>query len=368
VVVAALVAPALAADEEWPEPLEGPPRIELERPVARKRQWGLGPFEVRDPSVLGQLRAAPMARSPRTLEPGQVELGIRQTQESTYAWGDADRDSGGERVHRLTIDGETRDTDLVARVGVLPRFELGAELDVAHYQGGGFLDGLITSFHKTVGLGTLRRDHVPAHSWIVHGREPNGNEFQLKGRGLGLGDAYLTGRYQLTEGDDSVPAATIGLSLWLPTSSPRFQHARGLAETLSLDLSKRIGDLPVVLYFGGAVTHYDQADVARLHMTHDRLMAYFGAEWELHPRISLVAHAWQESKRETRLYARTNSVKAQNEVEYIAVGVKVVPVQGMTLEVGALESFDKSVGGDFGILANVWVTLGKGEFGDAKQE
>jgi hypothetical protein len=362
------VAPALAADEEWPEPLEGPPRIELERAVTRKPQWGLGPFEVRDPSVLGQLRAAPMARSPRTLEPGQVELGIRQTQESTYAWGDADRDSGGERVHRLTIDGETRDTHLVARVGIVRRVELGAELDVAHYQGGGFLDGLITSFHKTVGLGTLRRDHVPAHAWIVRGTEENGHEFELRGHGLGLGDAYLTGRYQLTEGDDWAPAATIGLSLWIPTASPRFQHSRGLAETVSLDLSKRISDLPVVLYFGGAVTHYDQAEVAGLHMTHDRFMGYFGAEWEINPRISLVAHAWQESKRETRLYARTNSVKAQNEVEYIAMGFKVVPMQGVRVEIGALESFDKSVGGDFGILANVWVTLGKDGFCAAKQD
>ena len=142
-------------------------------------------------------------------------------------------------------------------------------------------------------------------------------------------------------------------------------HAHGLAETISLDASKRIADLPVVLYFGGALTNYDQAAIHGLHLTRDRLMGYLGLEWEVTSRISLVTHFWQESRRETRLYRASDSQRG-NEVQYIAFGVKAVPLPGVRVELGALESFDKSVGGDFGFLANVWITFGSGGLVDSE--
>ncbi|HZU97773.1 MAG TPA: DUF3187 family protein [Planctomycetota bacterium] len=360
----ALVSPVTASDveEEWPPSLEGPPtpRIEL-------KQWGLGPFEVRDPSILGQLRASPMARSPRTLEPGVAEGGIRQTQESTYQYADgssvADRD--GASIHRLTVDGETRDTHLVLRLGVWPRVELGAEFDAVHYQGGGFLDGLVRSFHSTMGMGTMRRDRVRAHSWDVEASEPNGRTFSLA-HGTGTGDLYLSPRVLLLEGGDYYPAVSMTFSLWVPTASARFHHAKGVAETLSLDASKRLGTLPIVLYFGGAFTNYDQARIEGIQLTRQRYMGYFGFEVELTPEVSLVTHFWQESRREQALYRDTNSQKG-NEIQYIAAGVKVVPIPGVRIEVGVLESFDKSVGGDFGFLANVWITFGAGGLVDDRK-
>jgi hypothetical protein len=353
----ALVSPAFATDlsDEWPDPLDGSPRLRIEL-----KQWGLGPFEVRDPSILGQLRAAPMARSPRTLEPGVIEVGLRQTQESTFQYADDSTltDSKGDAVHRLTVDGETRDTHLVFRMGVLPRIELGAELDAVRYQGGGFLDGLIQSFHQSFGMNTMRRDRVRSHSWNVDGVDPDGHHIHLNS-GTGVGDAYLSARFLVTEGSDYIPAVAATFSLWVPTASPQFQHAHGTAETLSIDASKRIGQLPIVLYFGGAFTYYDQAAIHGLQLTRQRGMGYFGFEWELTNRVSLVTHFWQESRRERKFYRDTDSVKG-NEIQYIASGVKVVPVPGVRVEVGALESFDKSVGGDFGFLANVWVDFGMG--------
>jgi hypothetical protein len=353
----ALVSPAFATDleDEWPHSLDGPPseRIEL-------NQWGLGPFEVRDPSILGQLRAAPMARSPRTLEPGVMEVGVRETQESTFQYADDSKltDHEGNAIHRLTVDGETRDTHLVFRMGVLPRIELGAELDAVHYQGGGFLDGLIRSFHQAMGMNTMRRDRVGSHSWDVAVSEPGGHEVQLN-RGTGVGDAYLSSRFLVTEGSDYVPAVSLTLSVWVPTASSQLQHAHGTAETLSLDASKRIGRLPIVLYFGAAFTYYGQAAVDGLHMTRERAMGYFGFEWELTDRVSLVTHFWQESRSMRKLYRDTDSQKG-NEIQYIASGIKVVPVPGVRIELGALESFDKSAGGDFGFLANVTVEFGMG--------
>ena len=301
-----------------------------------------------------------MARSPRTLEPGVIEVGLRQTQESTFQYADDTmaRDQNGEALHRLTVDGETRDTHLVFRMGVLPRIELGVELDAVHYQGGGFLDGLIRSFHQAMGMNTMRRDHVPAHSWIVEVSEPNGRTISFQ-RGTGIGDAYLSPHVLVTEGSDYIPAVSLTLSLWVPTASTQFQHAHGLAETLSLDASKRIGSLPIVLYFGSAFTNYDQAAVHGLHMTRERFMGYFGLEWEMTSRVSLVTHFWQESRSERKLYRDTDSVKG-NEIQYIASGIKFVPIPGVRIEVGALESFDKSAGGDFGFLANVWIDFGMG--------
>jgi hypothetical protein len=265
-------------------------------------QWGMGPFEVRDPSILGELRAAPMARSPRTLKPFELEIGVRQTQESTYVFADdTSATSDGEPLHRLTVDAETRDTNLVLRMGVLPRLELGAELDAVHFQGGGFLDGLITAFHRAWGMGTLRRDRVPLHSYIVEGTQADGRPVSFPRTGTGLGDAVLTPRVLLFEGGEYHPAVALTLQLWMPTASPLFEHAHGLAETLSLDASKRLLQLPVVFYAGGAYTYYDEATVHGLSLTRHRFMGYVGFEWEVTPRISLVTHFWQETLRERAL-------------------------------------------------------------------
>jgi len=367
-VAALLPRTARAGDhDDWPPSLDGPPVDVKPAPDEEPSlaQWGMGPFEVRDPSVLGELRAAPMARSPRTLKPFELELGLRQTQESTYVYADStSRSAGGERQHRLTVDGETRDTHIVFRMGVLPRIELGAELDAVHYQGGGYLDGLITSFHKTVGMGTLRRDMEPRHSWIVQGTQSDGRAVSFGATGTGVGDLVLTPRVLLLEGGDYYPAVAVTLSLWVPTASSRFEHAHGTAETVSLDASKRLGQLPIVLYFGGAYTYYDQTNVGGLELTRHRFMGYGGFEVEITRRVSLVTHFWQETMREKKLYRGTDIPKG-NIIQYIASGVKVSPVQGLRIEIGALESFNKSAGGDFGFLANLWLDFGSGAVTEA---
>jgi hypothetical protein len=364
---AALLPRTVRADDadEWPPSLEGPPiAVERDSEEPALPQWGMGPFEVRDPSVLGELRASPMARSPRTLKPLELELGVRQTQESTYVFADSTGASGnGDREHRLTVDGETRDTHLVFRMGVLPRIELGAELDAVHYQGGGFLDGLITSFHRTVGLGTLRRDREPYHKWIVQGTQSDGRAISFGRTGTGVGDAVLSPRVLLLEGGEYYPAVALTLSLWIPTATSRFEHAHGTAETVSIDASKRLGHLPIVLYAGGAYTYYDQTNVHDLELTRHRFMGYGGFEIELTHRISLVTHFWQETMREKSLYRGTDIPKG-NMIQYIASGVKFTPVPGLRLEVGALESFDKSAGGDFGFMANLWLNFGPGAVTD----
>ena len=342
-------------DADWIAALDDHPAI---ADVANEEgpllpQWGMGPFEVRDPSVLGELRASPIARSPRTLRPFELELGVRQTQESTYVYADA---TPADREHRLTVDGETRDTNLVFRMGVLPRFEIGVDLDVVHYQGGGFLDGLIRSFHETVGLGSLRRNKAPYHSWIVEGVQSDGRRIVFGHTGVGLGDAVLSPRILLLEGGDYHPAVAATLSLWLPTASSRFQHAHGTAETLSIDASKRLGSLPIVVYAGGAYTYYDQTDVQGLELTRHRFMGYGGFEIEVTPKISLVTHFWQETMREKKLYRGTN-IPNGNRILYIASGVNLELIPGLRIEVGALESFDKSAGGDFGFLANLWFSF-----------
>ncbi|HZV02376.1 MAG TPA: DUF3187 family protein [Planctomycetota bacterium] len=361
VLLAVLALPPVARagtdDDEWPAPLDGPPATTA--PVELS-QWGMGPFEVRDPSVLGELRASPMARSPRTLRPFELELGVRQTQESTYVYADStDATVGGRREHRLTVDGETRDTNLVVRMGILPRIELGAALDAVHYQGGGYLDGLITSFHRTVGMGTLRRDREPYHSWIVKGTESNGREIDFGHTGTGLGDAVLSPRFLVLEGGDYHPAVAVGLSLWLPLASPRFEHGHGTAETFSIDASKRLGTLPIVLYAGGAYTYYDAVSVHGLALTRHRFMAYGGFEIEITSRVSLVTHFWQETLREKKLFGGTDIPKG-NMIQYIASGIKFTPLTGLRIELGALESFDKSAGGDFGFLANLWFDVDAG--------
>lgn len=326
-------------------------------------QWGKGPFEVYDPFVLGELRASPYARSPRPLGPLEIELGVRSVWANSFALAD-DRDltdpATGSPLHRLTLDAETRSLDLVARVGLIGRFELGAELRALHWRGGGITDGAIRQYHRTVGFGALGRDQRPNDRYLVTGFEPSGARISFDGHGTALGDAAVSVRGLALEGGDYHPAVALGIRLWIPTASPILEHAHGIADTLSIDASKRLFDLPIFVYVGAAYTYYDQAAVSGLHLTRHRGMYYVGIEWAITSSVSVVAHFWQETRRERKLY-RNTSIPYGNFITYVAAGVKVEPIDGLTLELGFLENtVDPNTTADIGLLVNAWFRFGLG--------
>lgn len=356
--VGVLLAPTVArADVVGPSPAT-PEVHETEEPAPADAddppQWGKGPFELRDPFVTALLRASPYARSPRTLDPLSIELGARFVWANSYGYGDRAHDDFRGPFHRFTIESEVRTTDFVFRIGVLPRIELGIEMTAAEWRGGGVLDSMIMGFHQLVGLGPLRRDMRPKDAYEVDGIDPAGKPFALSHRGLGNGDLAFTPRILVLRGSDYWPAVALTARIQLPTAASFLGHARGIAETISVDISKRVLELPVILYAGGAITYYDPTRTDGLDEERLRWMGYAGIEWELRPWISLVAHAWIESAREGSVFRRTN-IPYGNQIQYVAAGVKLEPIEGLRLELGIQENFhDPNVTSDFGFLVNVW--------------
>jgi hypothetical protein len=323
-------------------------------------EWGKGPFEVYDPFITATLRSAPYARSPEPLDHLELQLGARGVWENNFGYGGdlTQRAANGSPLHRFTLDAETRTLDLVARLGLWKRIELGAEFQALEWQGGGVLDPLIRQYHRSTGIGSLDRDYVNNDSFTVSGVDPAGKPFNLGARGTIEGNSALTGRVLALEGSELWPAVAFTLRVWLPTANPRFEHANGTAETLSVDASKRILDLPFVVYGGGAYTYYDEATVDGLALMRHRFMVYGGVEWQITPHFSLVAHVWIETLREKRLFVNTN-LPYGNYIQYIAVGAKWEPIDGLTIELGILENIlDPNTTGDFGFLLNVWYRFG----------
>jgi hypothetical protein len=319
-------------------------------------QWGKGPFEVSDKFVLGELRLEPYARSPKTLEPAHVELGVRGVWENSWGWADDDRTG----AHRLTLDDESRDLDLVARVGVFPRVELGAELETLHWRGGGILDPMIAEYHRTFGIGQLHRNKRPRNAYFVGAVENGGSVVSLPGQLTGLGDGAVSARVLALEGGDLYPAVALTLRAWVPVSNRHFDHARGSAETLSVDLSKRVFDWPFFVYASGAYTYYDECTVAGLHETRHRFFGAVGLEWEINSVLSLVVHFWQETRRDRKLYQHT-TIPYGNFIQYIPFGLKIAPTEGLRIEIGGLENgIDPNTSGDFGFLLNVWYEFDAG--------
>jgi hypothetical protein len=354
----ALVLASGVRAEDPPQARKTPSSWLVEEPASEpKPQWGLGPFEIYDPFILADLRAAPYARSPRTLAPMGLELGLRGTWENSFGIADdsvlRDPTTGGP-LRRFTLDAETRTLDLVARYGIIPRVELGAELRAVDWRGGGILDAMVRQWHRTFGIGTLGRDLVRNNSFTVQSLDADGRRFELPNKGTFLGDAAATLRVLALEGSDVVPAVALSARLWLPTASPGSRHASGTAETFQVDASKRLGNLPLIIYAGGGYTYYDQTSLRGLELERHRGMYYAGFEWEITDGLSFVVHFWQESPRERALFRRS-AIPYGNYITYIAGGFKLEPVEGFVLELGILENgIDPNTTGDIGFLFNIW--------------
>lgn len=319
--------------------------------AAERPQWGLGPLEVRDPFVLALQRARPWARSPEVLGHLELELAVRGLWANSWAF----------EAERYRIDAETGEIDLVLRVGLLERFEVGLLLPI-EVRGGGVLDGFVEGFHDAFGLPQAGRARAPRDRFFVSGLDERGEPFALEHEGAGLGDLVLEGRALLLEGGATLPALTATARLRLPTGRAAFDLSDGVDVTLGLDASKRLGELPLVLYASLAYTHYAEGRVAGLALERHRAFFALGGEWELHSTLSLVVHAWIESRREVRAFDAselgTDDLSYGNWITYLAAGFKWRPIERLQLEAGMLENLiDPDTTADVAFLLGLRVVL-----------
>lgn len=313
-------------------------------------QWGRGPLEVRDPFVLSLSRLSPWARSPGVAPHLGVELGLRGVWANSYGFA---RD-------RYVIDAEVRQLWAYARVGVWDRFETGIYLPY-EWRGGGVMDGFIESFHAAFGLPDMDRDDRPRDRFRVAGVERDGSAFSLDHPGYGFSDLLLEQRALITAGDDRLPAVTATLRLRLPTGRAKFDLSSGVDASLALDVSKRLGRLPLLAYGTFAYTYHARARVGGLELARHRFMASVGFEWELLPVLSFVTHVWLETPNVRELYddppppgVGQADLPYGNYVTYVAVGFKAEPLPGLLVDLGILENIlDPETTSDFAALMNV---------------
>lgn len=313
-------------------------------------QWGRGPLEVRDPFVLSLSRLSPWARSPGVAPHGGVEVGLRGVWANSY----------GFAANRYVLDAEVRQLWAYARVGVWDRFETGLYLPY-EWRGGGVMDGFIEDFHSAFGLPDMDRDDRPRDRFGVAGVQDDGTVFSLDHPGYGFSDLLLEQRAMLTAGDDHLPAVTATLRLRLPTGRPKFDLSSGVDASLAVDVSKRLGRLPLVAYATFAYTYHAHARVDDLLLARHRFMASAGFEWEILPILSFVTHVWIETPNVRDLYddpppagVGEADLPYGNYVTYVAVGFKAEPVPGLLVDLGILENIlDPETTADFAVLMNV---------------
>lgn len=324
-------------------------------------RWGRGPFEVRDPYILALARLSPWARSPEINEHLQLSFAVRCAWSNSFAF---------ERG-RYLIDGEVRQVDLVARIGLFDRLELGLVLPW-QWRGGGVMDGFIEGFHDVFSIPQQRRGDVDRDRWTVNGTDPAGRSFRWDHKGDGFGDLIAEGRVLVSRGGPVLPALAVGVRLRLPTGSKKFDFSSGVDGTLSVDLSQRLGERsPFIVYAGGAFTYHHEARINDLVMTRSRGMVYAGLEVELAAWLSIVGHVWIETPRETRLFddqpVVTNPQNPRfgsenldfgNFVTYASIGFKVEPMEGLVFELSMLENIvDPETTADFTLVFGLSYSL-----------
>jgi Protein of unknown function (DUF3187) len=356
-------APATRAPDEGETPAAADAELDA-RP-----QFGRGPFEVRDPYLLALSRAAPWARSPETLPHLGLQIGLRGLWSNSHA---LQRD-------RFVVDGEVRQVVLSLRLGLLDRIELGLQVPY-EWRGGGELDGFVEDFHEAFGLPRQERQFRPQDRYLVTGLQSDGTTFLQEHTGYGFGDLTAELRVKLLDGAALLPAAALTLRLRLPTGRGKFDLSDGVDATFNLDTSKRLwGKLDwLLLYFGAAYTYHAESRVDQLAQVRHRGFLYVGVEAELLDVLSIVFHTWVETPRETKLWRDPSSggfaipgsipevnLTFGNLVSYVAFGIKLEPVDGLTFELGVLENIlDPETTADLTFMLNLTWEFGLGAGGD----
>lgn len=231
-----------------------------------------GPIELQDVFLPAQLRNQPYAESARILDEDAWEL--RSSADWTSHLAAADD---------YLLDGESVSLLFRIRYGLAPRWEVG--LDVPYTdRTGGTLDALIESVEELLGAQVEERLLLPRNRFrgiISRGDEPL-LVFDDSDR---FGDLALRAKYQWLTREAAGSDLALGASLTLPTGGRGF-GGRGTSGGLGLHWQRPRGALDP---FAGValVVHSDPREDG-FRLQRGRGTVYFGLEWRLHRRISLV--------------------------------------------------------------------------------
>ncbi|MDD2672287.1 MAG: DUF3187 family protein [Syntrophales bacterium] len=165
------------------------------------------PFNTYNQSPVIRIFGLPGAGSPRVVKAGKTELEFSAVLASNYILDENHRES-------LLIDGETHSFALGVRRGLGQDTEAGIDIPYVS-QTGGFLDGVIDTWHHTFGFREGGRNLAPKNRLLYRYVRDGGERLKLDSCSGGIGDVRLQGARQLYRGGNG--SAALRASLKLPT-------------------------------------------------------------------------------------------------------------------------------------------------------
>lgn len=153
----------------------------------------------------------------------------------------------------LILDGESMRLTLSGRYGIGRKVELGMEIPFLII-GGGFLDNFIENYHSTFGFPNGGRE-LAGKNRLLFRYQKNGVTFlNMEQSGQGLGDASVTGGWQIYQSADAQRNLVLRCSLKLPTGDTDSLRGSGSTD-LALWMTGNLNhdfDLGQLSLFGAA--------------------------------------------------------------------------------------------------------------------
>ena len=245
-----------------------------------------GPVEIRDEHLLAQARLTLPPIGPDTVPRGQWAFRVGYLMSNSFAWA---QDEPGETPTRrlFLIDGEGHTLDLNVARGFGENVHLAARLPL-RWRGGGVLDGLIDTWHRTFGLPDGDRPAFLEDAFRVEGVSTSGRPFSWNDdRGTGLGNLELEGRWRFRNGGRDGWRAALAARTTVPTGTSPFDgNALGLG--LQVVAGKRLAG-PLDVFFGAGGTVQGSGPVRGVGYETARVHGFLALEWRIFRPFHLVA-------------------------------------------------------------------------------
>lgn len=241
---------------------------------AEEKNWILGPVSLEDHYSLGLPHISFRPESPEVLEQGRSRF------RAQVAWSSDFNLVEGSYL----IDAEIRTLQLEYYQGVGSGFEFGFRIPLV-WKGGGTLDNSIDSFHRFFGFPEGGREKVPNNDYTVAGVNLDGSIFSFDETGSELGDLTLASKYEISRGDERLPAISAVLNLRLPTATNQEYSSNAIDLEGALLSSKRWGSFAV--YAGAAYAYFSDTDLNNLQYEQNHFSGFLNLEYALTENISL---------------------------------------------------------------------------------
>lgn len=138
------------------------------------------------------------------------------------------------RTHVLFLDMERLITATSVRYGLAPGLEVGGRLTM-ETTGGGVLDGFISGWHQTLGLGNANRERYPEGRYAQVLRDEDGRlRFDVPRRTFGLEDVRVFAKWRFLGGDPAGGTLSVRGLVRIPTAQNRAGNERADAAVLLL--------------------------------------------------------------------------------------------------------------------------------------